>query len=67
MKLLSLHIKVAFAVLLYVSSIFSTSLFHHHDVEHNHSHQLSYCETILSNTPFEQECEHDSHFNFENE
>lgn len=67
MKLKSLHIRVAFSILLYVSSIFSSSFFHNHESEHDHTHQLSSCENILSNSPFEKECKHDSHFSFEDE
>ncbi len=67
MKLQSLHIRVAFALLLYVVSIFSSSLFHNHDLEHDHTHQLSLCKSVLSNTPLVTECDHDSHFSFESE
>ncbi len=66
-----LKIKSAFLLLVFTCSVFSNSLFHHHedgyDHSHHHHHSESICKTLDSNFYSPISCNHDSHFEFEEE
>lgn len=65
MNLLVKHIIACLLSIVYLYSIFSNSLLHHHEIDHHH--ELHYCDNTVNLLQNTYECHHNSHLQFDHE